>query len=97
MKETCDLDKTIVIDVCNNERNRKKLLYSNNKHIFYLVKLMVAGGVGMDGGLVLLHVEAVQNSGRATVITLYQCMEVTAAAAVRLDPPPAIPMDVQVI
>ena len=97
MKETCDLDKTIVIDVCNNERNRKRSLYSNNKHIFYLVKLMVAGGVGMDGGLVLLHVEAVQNSGRATVITLYQCMEVTAAAAVRLDPPPAIPMDVQVI
>ena len=78
-------------------RKRKSSLYSNNRHIFYLVKLTVAGGIGMDGGLVLRRVAAVQNSGRATVITLYQCMEVAAAAAVRLDPPPAIPMDVRVI
>ena len=97
MKQTYDLDYTIVIDVCNNVRNRKSSLYSNNRHIFYLVKLTVAGGVGMDGGLVLGRVAAVQNIGHVIVITLYQCMEVTAAAAVPLDPPPAIPMDVQVI
>ena len=58
---------------------------------------MAAGGIGMDGGLVLRHVEAERNSGHATVITLYQVMEVAAAVAVRLNPPPAIPMDVQVI
>lgn len=94
MKETCDLDKTIVIDVCNNERNRKSSLYSNNKHIFYLVKLMVAGGVGMDGGLVLLHVEAVQNVGPAIVITLRQCMEAVTVMAVLRNLPSVIPMTV---
>ena len=55
------------------------------------------GEVGMDGGLVLRRVVAVQNSGRAPVITLYQCMEVAAAAAVRSCPPPAIPLVVQVM
>ena len=51
----------------------------------------------MDGGLVLRRVAAVQNSGRATVITLYQCMEAAAAAAVPLNSQPAIPMVVQVM
>ena len=51
----------------------------------------------MDGGLVLRRVVAVQITEHATVITLRQCMEAAAAAAIQQNTTPAMAIIAQVI